>query len=99
MEGYLSDEYIHNLYYEVDFFKRHVKHIILPPSKHYWRVRATYMLFGHKKDSKHKPFFNETAWKKADGLLKEILVGHVADSAGLSFYSMHYKKKRRASER
>ena len=59
----------------------------MPPSQLYWRVRAVYELYGSMKDIKTgAPLFNETAWKKANNVLKGILLGHCSDIPGESFY-------------
>ena len=45
-----------------------------PPSVHYHLVRAVYEIFGDKKDAKTGvPLFGPSAWKKANGVLQEIL--------------------------
>ena len=57
---------------------------MLPPSQLYWRVRAVFEIYGPMQDQKTgKPLFGDEAWKKANGVLKEILLGHCSDHPGL----------------
>jgi len=65
------------------FVSRHVP----PPSMLYWRVRAVYVLYGNMIDSKtKKPLFNARAWRKANGVLKGILLGYYSDPPGIELY-------------
>ena len=59
----MYDEQISNAkYYQTSLFKGCVRRRALPPSLLYWRVRATYALYGNKVDSKTgKPLFNARA--------------------------------------
>lgn len=77
----MYDEQISNAkYYQTSLFKGCVSRRALPPSLLYWRVRATYALYGNKVDSKTgKPLFNARAWKKANNVLKEIMLGYYSD--------------------
>jgi hypothetical protein len=53
-------------------------------------VRAVFALYGKMKDSKTgKPLFNSQAWKKAKGILQEILLG---------FYSGHMHVQYKVAE-
>jgi hypothetical protein len=66
--------------------------MILPPRQLYWRVRAVYVRFGNKIDSKTGlPLFNKNAWKKANNFLTErILLGfQYSDPPGIDFYMLH----------
>ena len=82
------------MYYNVDFFRVRVDRCVLPPRKYYWRVRAVFTIFGKKVDSKtKKPLFGVRAWKKANNVLKEILLGYFSDPPGYSFYTNHLDKK------
>jgi hypothetical protein len=77
------------LYFNPDFFRTRVERMILPPRQLYWRVRAVYVRFGDKIDSKTGlPLFNKAAWKKANNLLKEILLGFYSDPPGFDFYTL-----------
>ena len=40
----------------------------------------------------NKPLFNDTAWKKADNILREILEGLISDPPGHSFYTYRLDK-------
>jgi hypothetical protein len=74
-------------FYDVDYFCVRVPHIVLPPSKLYWCVRAVYEMYGPMTDAKTKaPLFNKAAWKKANNVLKEILAGNASDTCGMVFY-------------
>jgi hypothetical protein len=68
-----------------------MERMILPPRQLYWRVRAVYVRFGNKIDSKTGlPLFNKNAWKKANkNLLTEILLGFYSDPPGIDFYMLH----------
>jgi hypothetical protein len=51
-------------------------------------VRAIFVAFGDKKDSKTgKPLFNSLAWTKARNLLEEIKRGFYSDPPGFNFYT------------
>ena len=53
----------------------------------YWRVRKVFETFGNSVNSKSKkPLFNDAAWKKANGVLREILAGYASDPPGVNFY-------------
>ncbi|EJK48190.1 hypothetical protein THAOC_33036 [Thalassiosira oceanica] len=68
------------------------KRTILRSSLLYWRVRAVFVTYGRMKDSKTgKPLFNAEAWKKADNLLKEILLGYYSDPPGVPMYTKELK--------
>ena len=55
----------------------------------YVRVGAVHTVFGHLKDSKSGvPLFNAAAWKKADNVLDEILLGLYSDPPGVQFYTI-----------
>ena len=84
----MYDEQISNAkYYQTSLFKGCVSRRALPPSLLYWRVRATYALYGNKVDSKTgKPLFNARAWKKANNVLKEIMLGYYSDPPGIEMY-------------
>jgi hypothetical protein len=58
----------------------------------YYRVRAVFTLFGNMVDSKtKKPLLNAEAWKKANQVLKEILLGFYSDPPGENLYSKKMK--------
>jgi hypothetical protein len=58
---HVKERLIHCGWTDDDFFRRRVKRIALPPHKLYYRVRAVFVAFGDKKDSKtDKPLF--THW-------------------------------------
>ena len=57
-------------YYRRKYFCKRVRRHILPPSKLYWRVRATFEIYGNKKDSDSgKPLFNNRIWSKVKTVL------------------------------
>mmetsp|Transcript_630 Transcript_630/g.1007 ORF Transcript_630/g.1007 Transcript_630/m.1007 type:complete len:331 (-) Transcript_630:328-1320(-) len=75
------------LFYEPDFFRECVPRVAPPPSVMYWRVRKVFETFGNSVESKSKkPLFNDAAWKKANGVLREILAGYASDPPGVNFY-------------
>ena len=81
------------LYYHPRFFNERVERLILPPSQLYWRVRAVYLVFGEKRDSKSmKPLFDKEAWKKANQVLREILLGYYSDLPGYNLYTQQLNK-------
>ena len=74
-------------YFRRRYFVKRVKRHCLPPSKLYWRVRAVFEVFGAAIDKKTgKPLFNDVAWTKANGILKEILCGFYSDPPGEVMY-------------
>jgi hypothetical protein len=88
-DQYTDEEIEAMKYHNSKVFTDCVDRMVPPPNVHYWRVRAVFVLFGGMVDSKtKKTFFNERAWKKANGVLKEILKGYYADPPGVSFYSV-----------
>ena len=92
--GFSKEDIDALMYYDVDFFRERVDRRVLPPRQLYWRVRAVFVIFGNKVDSKtNKPLFNTRAWKKADNVLKEILLGYYSDPPGYSFYTNRLDKK------
>ena len=65
------------MYYSFDYFRKRVPRLILPPSKHYSRVRAVYEAYGPLRDSKTGvPLFNEQSFKRAKNVLEEIILGY-----------------------
>ena len=47
-----------------------------------------YALYGNMTDSKtKKPLFNARAWKKANRVLKDILLGYYSDPPGIEMYT------------
>lgn len=81
------------MYYNFTYWRERVPRAVPPPPIHYRRVRAVYALFGAMKDETGKPLFNDTAWKKARGVLKEILAGHAADLPNVEYYHQRLNKK------
>ena len=82
------------MYYHVSYFRKRVPRVVLPPSKLYWRVRAVYEVYGNMLDGKtKKPLFNDAAWKKANGVLKDILAGFISDPPGFSFYQQQLNRQ------
>ena len=80
--------------YGIDYFHQRVERTVLPPSKHYWRVRAVFEVYGNRIDSKtSKPLFDAKNWKRANGVLRAILAGHAADPPGSSFYEQQLNAK------
>ena len=82
------------MYYNVAWFRQRVERTVLPPSKLYWRVRAVFEVYGHRKDSKSgQPLFNKAAWLKANNVLQEILAGNASDPPGVEFYNQKLNSK------
>ena len=51
-------------------------------------------LYGSRMDSKTgTPLFNQANWKRANGVLKEILAGHGSDPPGVEFYQQRLNAK------
>ena len=74
--GWSKDTVDGTLYFRPRFFQKRVEQIVLPPRELYWRVRAVFVTFGCKVDSKtNQPLFNQKSWTKANNLLNEILSG------------------------
>ena len=93
-DGYTEVEIESEMYFNVKAVRACVDRRILPPKQLYWRVRAVFVIFGSKIDSRtKKPLFNTEAWKKANNLLKEILQGYYSDPPGVSFYTLRLNRK------
>lgn len=74
-------------YFRRRYFAKRVRRHCLPPSRLYWRVRAVFEVYGLKVDRETgKALFNKVAWKKANGVLKEIIQGHYSDPPGIPMY-------------
>ena len=87
--GWTDEEIQTMLYFRPAHFRRRCERIVLSPRQLYWRVRAVFVKFGNKLDSSTGlPLFNKTAWKKANNLLKEILLGLYSDPPGFNFYHL-----------
>jgi len=58
----------------------------LPRSQQYFRVRAVYEQYGPLISEKmRQPLFNDISWKKANGVLEEILEGYTSTPPDISF--------------
>jgi len=87
-DGMTDAEIEAEMYYNAEFFIQCIERAVLPPSVLYWRVRAVFCTFGIMKDSKTgKPLFNARAWRKAKGVLKNILQGFASDPPGVPMYA------------
>jgi hypothetical protein len=79
-------------YYNSQLFLSCIEHVVPQPSILYWGVRAVFALYGPMIDSgPGKPLFTKKCWKKADGVLKEILLGLYSDLPGTSMYTKKLK--------
>jgi hypothetical protein len=88
-----SDDIDSLMYFNAKFFKKCIKQRILPPKELYWRVRAVFVTFGDMGDADtNKPLFNDTAWKKADNIVREILEGLISDPLRHSFYTVQIRQ-------
>ncbi|KAL3903558.1 MAG: hypothetical protein SGILL_010401, partial [Bacillariaceae sp.] len=86
-KGWTNDDFESILFYRPSYFRTRVKRIILPPNKLYYRVRAVFVTFGDKIDSKtKKALFNAEGWKSANSMLKEVRRGFYSDPPGWNFY-------------
>jgi hypothetical protein len=86
--GWTDDDVAIKMYYQPRFFQELVERRVLPPRQLYWRVRAVYVKFGNRIDTKsRKPLFNKKAWKTANSVLKEILRGEASDPPNHTFYT------------
>ena len=75
-------------YYNPRLFHGCIARHVPSPSILYWRVRAVFVLYGPLIDSKTKrPVFDKKAWKKANNVLKEILLGYYSDPPGIEMYT------------
>ena len=83
-----------DMYYNFNYWRERVRRVVPPPPIHYRRVRAVYATFGTLVDAKSgKPLFNDTAWKKANGVLEDILAGYAADLPDVVYYHQRLDKK------
>lgn len=91
--GGMTDDKIKNArYFNASLFKGCINRHVPPPSTLYWRVRAVFAMYGSIIDSKtNKPLFNAAAWKKANRVLKEILLGYYSDPPGMEMYTKKLK--------
>ncbi|KAL3911438.1 MAG: hypothetical protein SGARI_001647 [Bacillariaceae sp.] len=81
-------------YYRPSFFRKRVRRIILPPNQLYYRIRAVFVTFGDKVDSKSKKaLFNTDAWNTANNILQEVKKGYYSDPPGWNFYSLELDGK------
>jgi hypothetical protein len=86
--GWTDEDVASKMYYQPRFFQELVERRVLPPRQLYWRVRAVYVKFGSRFDTKSKkPLFNKRAWDTANSVLKEILRGEASDPPGFCFYT------------
>lgn len=44
--GMSKEDIESKMYYDFDYFRKRVPRVVLPPSKHYWRVRAVFIVYG-----------------------------------------------------
>jgi hypothetical protein len=92
--GWTEEEFESTLFYKPSFFRRRVQRVALPPHLLYYRVRAVFVTFGDKLDSKSgRPLFNDDSWRKACNLLEEIKRGFYSDPPGFNFYKFDVDKK------
>jgi len=84
---FLSEKDIENkLRFSRDYFYRRVPRAALPRSQQYFRVRAVYEQYGPLISEKmRQPLFNDISWKKANGVLEEILEGYTSTPPDISF--------------
>ena len=91
--SFTEDEIESRMYFDFDYFRQRVPRRAPPPSTLYWRVRAVFETYGdiivQPKAGCKQPFFNAAAWRKANGVLQEILAGHGSDAPGYVPY--HHK--------
>ena len=93
-KGKTDEEIETHMYYNFSYWRERVRRVVPPPPIHYRRVRAVYATFGTLIDAKSsKPLFNDTAWKKADGVLDDILAGYAADLPNVTYYHQRLDKK------
>jgi len=92
-EGRSEEEIEKKMLFTSSSFTDCVDRYIPPPSLLYFRVRAVFVLFGKLVDSKtKKPLFNAKAWKCANNVLDEILLGYYSDPPGVQWYTKRLKK-------
>ena len=84
----MSDKEIDAMkYFRPHVFDECIERIAPAPKIMYYRVRAVFVLFGNMRDSKtKKPLFNDSAWTKANQVLKEILQGYYSDPPDANLY-------------
>jgi hypothetical protein len=86
--GLSTDEVEMMQYFNSQVFLSCVDRVVPAPSILYWRVRAVFALYGPMIDSgTGKPLFTKKSWKKADGVLNELLQGLYSDPLGISMYT------------
>ena len=76
------------MYYNSSIFKSYIDRRVPPPFKLYWRARAVFAMFGHRKDAKSgKLLFNANAWTKVKNVLAEMLKGNALDQSGVFLHA------------
>ena len=91
--GMDEDEIESAKYFRPTIFHDCVERIVPTPKVLYWRLRAVFALYGPMKDSKTKaPLFNRRAWKKANNVLREVLLGLYSDPPGVAMYTKKIKE-------
>ena len=94
-KGWTEQEFESTLYYKPSFFRKRVPRVALPPAQLYYRVRAVFVTFGNRIDSKtNVPLFNSAAWGKAKNLLNEILESYYSDPPGMDWYFYELDSKK-----
>ena len=88
-DGKTDNEIEAMMYYNNRIFQDCVERHAPAPKILYYRLRAVYKFFGNVKDSvTGKPLFNKEAWKKANNVLEEVLLGFYSDPPGFNFYNV-----------
>ena len=93
-KGLEEDEIRLMRYFRRSYFTKRVRRHCLRPSRLYWRVRAVFETYGCKMDpTTRKPLFDESRWKKANVILKEILKGYYSDPPDECLYKYQLTSK------
>ena len=99
LEGYMKaagmteDQVKRERYYSPALYHGCVDRCIPRSKELFVRVRAVYAVFGHLKDSvTGRPLFNDAAWKRADNVLNEILLGLYSDPPSEKFYTIRLRE-------
>jgi hypothetical protein len=89
VSGLDDDDIEKKRYYDAKWFQARVPRRVPAPLELYYRLRAVYAAFGDLVDEESgKALFNDKAWKKANAVLLEVLLGFLSDPPGYTMYTV-----------
>ena len=89
LSGLDDDDIEKKRYYDAKWFQARVPRRVPAPLELYYRLRAVYASFGDVVDEESgRALFNDKAWKKANAVLLEVLLGYLSDPPGYTMYTV-----------